>query len=143
MPLIVESYFNPYTKIAKLLFPKNKFEYLEFPISEDASKNENLSDNDLTNNITDDSSFYYTREENPNCRAIKYYFNKIYYIEKNKIVCIHKSARTIKYYDLETGKLISFDKKKEIETIDKTAFLPQLKAQEGELVLFPEEDDEI
>ncbi|KAI5153034.1 hypothetical protein ENBRE01_3098, partial [Enteropsectra breve] len=72
------------------------------------------------------------------------YFNKIYYVEMGKIVCLHKSARQIKYYDIETGKPIVFEKKEEeMPTVDKTEFLPQLQAQDGDLVLFPEEDDEI
>lgn len=126
MPLIIETYFYPYRKIADVLFPEVEFQFLEYPISEQVG----------------DELFYYTRTEL--ARDIKYYFNKIYFMADEKIVCIHKQARQIKYYDKDTGKLINFNLKVEMdEKLDKSDFLPQLKAQEGELVLFPESDDEI
>ena len=127
MPLIVESYFFPYTRISELLFPTARFQYIDSPISEPA----------------DEELFCYTRAGDLS-RQIQYYFNRIYYIESGKIVCINKTARTIKYYDLETGKLASFSETiDEKNVIDKSDFLPQLQAQNGEFVLFPEEDDEI
>lgn len=126
MPLIIETYFTPYTKIAELMFEGIEFTYIDRPVSEPA----------------DEEMYCYTREEGS--REIKYYFNKIYYIENGKIVCIHKTAKQIKYYDEKTGKLINFQKeRKDEEALDKTEFLPQLRAQDGELVIFPEEDDEI
>lgn len=126
MPLIVESYHIPYTRIADLLFPKTSFTYIDRPVSEPP----------------DAEIYCYAREEL--AREIRYYFNKIYYIEKNRIVCIHKTAKQIKYYDLATGKMIKFrDDGERGAVLDKSGFLPQLRAQEGDLVLFPEEDDEI
>lgn len=128
MPLIIDSYECPYTRITSLLFPEQEVEYLDAPISE--SENE--------------ETYYYIHEEQANVEAVKYYFNKIYYPEGDKIVCIYKRARKIKYYDLNTGNLIQLEAGEDgAEVVDKSAFLPYLKAQEGELVLFPEEDDEI
>ena len=131
MPLIIESYFSPHTGISGLLFPAVDFTYVDAPISGDAPSSGG------------DEPFCYTRAELENCRTIRYCFNKIYYAEKGKIVFIHKSARQIRYYDLGTGKLIDFPKTEDAEKMDKSEFLPQLKAQDGEIVLFPEEDDEI
>lgn len=130
MVLIIESYFMPYNKIADVLFPKISFKYIDKPISESNNHQE----------------YYYTRQDGS--RNIKYYFDKIYYVADNKIVFIHKKMRKIKYYDLNTGKLIKFERdnennKPKPDLIDKTNFLPQLKAQDGDLVLFPESDDEI
>lgn len=126
MPLIIESYYSPYTRIADLLFPKADFVYIDRPVSEPA----------------DGEVYCYTREERS--REIKYYFNKIFYIEKNKIVCLHKTAKQIKYYDVETGRVIKFrEESGEDEPLDKSGYLPQLEAQKGDLVLFPDEDDEI
>ncbi|KAI5177936.1 hypothetical protein PAEPH01_2515, partial [Pancytospora epiphaga] len=34
MPLIIESYYCPYTRIADLLFPGVEFQYIDEPISE-------------------------------------------------------------------------------------------------------------
>ncbi|KAI4291819.1 hypothetical protein PAPHI01_1093 [Pancytospora philotis] len=128
MPLIVESYGSPYTKIAALLFPGVAFEYLDGPVSE-----------------PDGAEVYcFARAEQDNIREIKYYFNRIYSVEGGKIVCMHKSARQLKCYDCETGRPIRFEVGKEgVEVVDKTAFLPFLRAQEGELVLFPDDSDEV
>ncbi len=127
MPLIIETYFYPYTKIANVIFPGVKFEYIDHPISE-----------------PEENAYFYTREYIS--REIKYYFDQIYYIADEKIVMIHKKMKRIKYYDMETGKLINFEKSDvscKQNVIDKSEFLPQLKAQEGDLVIFPESDEEI
>lgn len=125
MPLIVESYEWPYTKIASLLFPGQEFTYVDSPMSEPASE-----------------LFCYTRlEDRP--ERIKYYFNRIYFVEKGRIVCINKIAQKVKLYDLNTGKLISFQQPPEDpKPVEKSEFLPQMQAQSGEIVVFPEEDDE-
>lgn len=130
MPLIIESYFYPYSKIANLLFPNHEFTYIDSPISEPTTE-----------------LYCYTREEN-NASAIKYYFNRIYFIEKERIVSINKTAQIIKFYDINTGKLINFEEKTEEivpskdKIIDKTEFLPQLNVQSGEIVVFPETEEE-
>lgn len=131
MPLIIESYDCPYTRIASLLFPGQEFTYINEPVSEPATE-----------------LFCYTRAEDSQER-IKYYFNRIYFVEKDRIVCINKAAQRIKFYDIKTGKLITFDQRTEetdcaskIKTVDKTEFLPQLQAQNGEIVIFPEQEDE-
>lgn len=125
MPLIIESYENPYSKIANLLFPEQTFTYLNTPISEGSSE-----------------LFCYTRKElNPD--EIMYYFNKIYYIEKGKIIAIDKAAQKIKYYDLETGKLIRFEESVEaVVSVDNSSILPHFVAQTGELVIFPENEED-
>ncbi|ELA41218.1 uncharacterized protein VICG_01707 [Vittaforma corneae ATCC 50505] len=131
MPLIIESYDCPYTKIASLLFPEQEFTYIDKPVSEPASE-----------------LFCYTRaEDNPD--KIKYYFNRIYFIEKERIVCINKASQRIKFYDINTGKLITFEQRTEdadgvskIKTVDKTDFLPQLHAQNGEIVIFPDQEED-
>lgn len=125
MPLVIESYDNPHTKISSLLFPGKEFQYIERPISDSSETN-----------------FYYTRKEDDPA-MIKYYFNKIYYIEMEKIVCIDKRAQKIKFYDLKTGKLIALDQKTEEPVqVSKTDFLPQLQAQNGEVIVFPDQDED-
>lgn len=120
MPLIIESYFNPESRISSLLFPGKQFTFVDRP-------------------LCDPDGYYYTREEI--ARPIKYYFSKIYYVEGDRIVCLDKAARLIKHYYLDTGKQIVL-KRTVTKEIDKTGFLPQLDAQEGDVVLFPEEEDE-
>jgi len=127
MPLIIESYFQPFTKISEKMFPGKKIVFLDRPVSEPP----------------DDAVFYYCREES--AREIKYYFNKIYYIEGNRIAYLNKIKREIRYYDTGTGQLIQFsvnDNEPEDRKIDKSSFLPHLKVQEGELVLFPDNDSD-
>lgn len=125
--LIIESYFEPYTVIAEKLFPQavGQFKY--------------IAKSCLLENVTD--RYYYTRAELP-ASEIGYYFNKIYYVENDKIVAINKAARQIMYYDKETGRPITFSRVEREETVNKTAYMPQLRAQEGEHVIFPEDDED-
>lgn len=126
MPLIIESYENPFTKIKDLLFPTQEFKYISEPVSEP----------------TEELYCYTRKEDNP--ESIRYYFSRIYFIENDKIVCINKITQNIKFYDINTGRLIVFDEMAEEQPkIDKTEFLPQLEVQKGEIVVFPEEEDEI
>ncbi len=107
------------------MFPGKEFQHIEVPISDSS-----------------ETHFYYTRKEN-NSDAIKYYFNKIYYIEMQKIVCIDKRAQKIKFYDLNTGKLIALEQKtEEVAKVCKNDFLPQLQVQNGEIVVFPDQDED-
>ena len=124
MPLIIETYDKPYTIIANQLFHGQEFSFIDKPITEDS-----------------DELFCYTRKEFDSDR-IMYYFNKIYFIENGKIIVIDKAAQKIKFYDENTGKLIKFEENIENDTkIDNSSYLPQLYAQSGELVLFPDDED--
>ncbi len=123
MPLIIETYDIPYTKISNLLFPGKIFTYVGVPISE----NEDL--------------FCYTRDID-NVREIKYHFTKIYFVENGKIVGVDKKSQKIRLYDINTGKLIKFTEEAMEVKIDKTEYLPQMAAQSGELVVFPDDEDE-
>lgn len=125
MPLIIETYENPYYKISDKLFPGQEFTFIDKPISEGTSE-----------------QFCYTRKELDSDR-IMYYFNRICYIENDKIVSIDKTAQKIKFYDKDTGKLIKFEENiEEVTPVDNKSYLPQLNAQNGELVIFPDEEDE-
>lgn len=126
MPLIIESYDHPYTQIALLLFPGREFTYIDHPITEPTSE-----------------LFCYTRQEN-NPEQIRYCFNRIYSVENGRIVCINKAAQKIKFYDIRTGKLLAVDKTEYssiVEVVEKAKFLPQLHAQTGEVVIFPDSQD--
>jgi hypothetical protein len=131
MPLIIESYHCPFSKIADLLFPNQEFTYISKPVSEPTAE-----------------LFCYTRfEDNPD--RIKYYFNRIYFVENGRIVSINKNAQRIKFYDIETGKLVKFEQQteddiyaKKDKIVDKTEFLPQLQVQNGEVVIFPDQDED-
>lgn len=126
MPLIIESYTVPYQKITSLLFPNKQFTYIDAPVSEPAEE-----------------LFCYTRDVD-DVERIKYYFNRIYYVEAGKIVCINKTAQKIKLYDFITGKPIVFETKVEEDPVlvSKDDFLPQLQAQNGEIVIFPDQDSD-
>lgn len=125
MPLIIETYELPFQNITDKLFPGQEFTLIDQPVTEDTSE-----------------LFCYTRREF-DCEKIMYYFNKLYYIENGKIVAIDKGAQKIKFYDQITGKLIKFEENKESERkIDDLSHLPQLHAQSGEFVIFPDEEDE-
>lgn len=126
MPLIIESYDFPYTVIATKLFPGKEFTYINKPCSEP-------SDSEL---------FCYTRDID-DYNSIKYYFNRIYFVENgNRIVGVNKILQKIKIYDLQSGNLIKFQEEIKENKIDKSAFLPQMAAQNGDLVVFPDEEDE-
>lgn len=131
MPLIIESYDLPYTRIADLLFPNDIFQYIS------VLQLESLECVDTNNEL-----YCYTRAEDDS-RPVRYYFSKIYYIEDGQIVCINKTAQKIKTYDLNTGRPVYAPSSCRRETkIDKSEFLPQLMAQKGELVLFPDEEED-
>lgn len=124
MPLIIESYEFPYTMISDVLFPEMKFQFLPKPVAD-----------------LDDEKFYYTRNID-DFKAVKYYFNRIYYIENNRIVGINKIQQKLCLYEMN-GKLIKFrDTIKKEKVMDKSEFLPHLLAHNGELVIFPEDDED-
>lgn len=125
MPIVIETYTQPYSIIAAKLFTEESFTYLDKPITESNEK-----------------TFYYTRRE-LDCERICYYFSKIYYIEANKIVAIDKTAQRIKYYDLETGKLIRFETQEpQQQSNPDLSSLPHMYAQSGDIVVFPENEED-
>lgn len=131
MPLIIESYDIPYTRIADLLFPNSTFEHIS------VAQLESLQHAD-----TSTEPCCYTRvEDDP--RPVRYYFNRIYYVESGKIVCVDKRAQKIKAYDLSTGRPVDAPASRRSDAkVDKSGFLPQLQAQKGELVIFPDEEED-
>lgn len=125
MPLIIESYDLPYTRIANLLFPNTRFELVSAPESLDSS----------------DEPYCYTRaEDNP--RAVRYYFNRVYYVDNGQIMCVDKTAQKMRVYSLSTGRPVGACAGNRNAKVDKREFLPQLMAQKGEIVPFPDEEDD-
>lgn len=119
MPLIVDSYYQPYTAISSVLFGDALFKFIDQP-------------------VYDPDGMYYTHNEIAD--QIKYYFNKIYYIEDERIKCVDKIIRKIRYYEIKNGKQI-IERERERE-IDKRGYLPHLDVQAGERVIFPDEEEE-
>jgi len=126
MPLIIESYDVPHTKIANILFKNKVFKHISEPCIEPEEQD----------------VYAYTRKDEDDYRAISYYFKKILYFENGRIVCTDKIAHKIVLYDPETGKPIVFSRNQPSEQIDKTDFLPQINAQNGDIVIFPDQEDE-
>lgn len=127
MPLIIETYELPYTKISNLLFNGKRFEHITKPTIE----------------TEEPEMFCYTRKDQDDYRAISYYFKKIYYIENGKIICVDKVAHKNRLYDFNTGKPILFNQAPaKAEEIVKSEFLPQLNAQNGDIVIFPDEEED-
>ncbi|WUR03312.1 uncharacterized protein VNE69_04138 [Vairimorpha necatrix] len=92
---------------------------------------------------------YCIHEESPDLRKIKWYFNEIVEI-RNNLVYINKKRKIVKYYNIirERGEIIFKEIKNDIKIenkINKNDFLPHLEAQNDEVVIFPneEEDEEI
>ncbi|CAD25288.1 hypothetical protein [Encephalitozoon cuniculi GB-M1] len=79
-------------------------------------------------------------------RQMKYYFNEVVEVLGN-VQYINKSRRVVKYYAVirgSDGVPIDLDEIREEEdgrACDKTAFLPYVKAQEEEIVIFPDDED--
>ncbi|KAG5859912.1 hypothetical protein KMI_04g07210 [Encephalitozoon hellem] len=79
-------------------------------------------------------------------RWMKYYFNEVVEVFAN-VQYVNKSKKIVKYYSIVrdcNGAVIDLAEIKESEdeeTHDKTAFLPYIKAQEEEIVIFPDDED--
>ena len=80
-------------------------------------------------------------------RRMKYYFNEVVEVAEN-VMYVNKSKRTVKYYSIvrsACGEVVDFveigDEESSGEERDKTGFLPHIRAQEAEVVVFPEDED--
>lgn len=79
---------------------------------------------------------------------MRYYFNEVVEVFGN-VVYVNKSKRTVKHYSIVRdgdGVVVDLseirDEESSGEGRDKTGFLPHVKAQEAEIVVFPEDEDE-
>ncbi|AFN82864.1 hypothetical protein EROM_040970 [Encephalitozoon romaleae SJ-2008] len=79
-------------------------------------------------------------------RWMKYYFNEVVEVFAN-VQYINKSKKVVKYYsiirDLDGTAidLVEIKENENEEIHDKTAFLPYIKAQGEEIVIFPDDED--
>lgn len=130
MKLVVDSYEIPGIVISKQIF-----------------KCSNITELKDINDITEiKDTVYCVHEESCDLRKIKYYFNEIVEI-KNNLVYYNKRKKVIKYYNiiLNNEGYIFKEIKQQIGNkvfINKNEYLPHLKVQENEVVIFPNEDEE-
>jgi hypothetical protein len=83
-------------------------------------------------------------------RHVKYYFNEIYEVVDDLLVYINKKRRIIKRYDiirLHNGCVTGFKEilsknRPSVESPIKKDYLPFIKAQDGETVRFPDDEEE-
>ncbi|KAF9763267.1 hypothetical protein NGRA_1387 [Nosema granulosis] len=135
MVLIIDTYEIPARDIAMALFKRS--EVTIEPVSL-----ENLTDGSFEDS---DKIYYIHKETIFNLRTIKYYFNEIIEVD-SFVVHLNKKRKTLKYYRIikttNKLKLEEIKQSRKLTSFDKTSFLPYLKAQEDEIVIFPEDDDE-
>lgn len=79
-------------------------------------------------------------------RWMKYYSNEVVEVFAN-VQYINKSKKIVKYYSIVRDfdgtaiDLVEIKENEDEEIYDKTAFLPYIKAQEEEIVIFPDDED--
>lgn len=123
--LIIETYAIPASTIARLLFPG------QTPI-------------EIHSPVIPTAPLYSTRHHLSS--PIAQYFSRLFFISEKILIGIDKKTRTIHRYDMHTGKPLKAPSKPvtayEEERVPLNTHLPHLAAQEGEVVLFPEEESE-
>lgn len=133
MPLIIDTYEVPACEISKAILNNANIEPVDLDLIFGGSF------------VDKDKIYYVHKEVEFDLRRVKYYFNEIIEVD-TFIMYINKRRRSLKYF-----RMINVDGKFKVEEIkesrkstsfDKTNFLPYLKAQENEIVIFPEEDEE-
>jgi hypothetical protein len=138
MPLIVDSYDVPAALISHKLFRRSEvveIETVDGPTIEDAIMSEGL--------------YCVHRERDiDGLEALKYYFNEIVEVGTS-VMYINKSKKVVRYYTIHrNGDGLAEDLRelREVEDsrecVDKTAFLPHIRAQEEEIVIFPEDEED-
>lgn len=135
MPLIVDTFETPAVLVSRKLFGSDEITELS-----DVSM-------EVVREILCGNGIYYTHMECSSDKlcSMKYYFNEVVEVLTN-VRYINKNKKVVKYYSIERdGEDISLREIKECtgidESVDKTAFLPHLRVQEEELVIFPQDED--
>lgn len=132
MPLIIDTYEVPAGEIASAIYRNSNVQPLSF---ESLRRGE----------IQDDNKLYFVHKEIEfDLRKIKYYFNEIIEVD-TFIMQINKLRKSVRYFRYTTEGNLKIEEIKKMhkeKSFDKTSFLPHLKAQEDEIVIFPEDDEE-
>ncbi|KAK6089647.1 hypothetical protein P3W45_001413 [Vairimorpha bombi] len=133
MKLIVDKYEIPADSISEQIFR--------------TKETRKITLKDVINGNVDSTLVYHIHEEEEDTRKLKYFFNEIVEI-KNNLVYINKRRKVVKYYNIikiEDDYLFKEIRQEDIKkvVIDKSAYLPHLRVQQDEVVIFPCEDEEV
>ncbi|KAF7683325.1 hypothetical protein TCON_1459 [Astathelohania contejeani] len=138
MVLIIESFEVPAQRISNYFFPGQEIKLMD-----------DISDCYTALN----KKILYVNNLNSNLEKLKYYSNEIFEVVSDDLLLhINKKKHFINNYKIlrnVDGMVFGFEKKNEeradkdeCNEIDKTEYLPYLKAQNDEIVYFPNEEDD-
>lgn len=135
MPLIIDTYEVPALFISRKIFKSDEIEEIK------------KTPSDILE-ISKDKIYFIHGEDDLSARHVKYYFNEVVEVGMNMIY-YNKAKKQVKYYKIDRDNdgfatdIVEIMEENIIkDSVDKTNFLPYLRAQDDEIVLFPENEDD-